>query len=362
MRNLSLAALTVLAIEPESILGASFQLSFSAVTALVAVQEARVARRAAAGQRAAHVVDPRDPLLRAIDRARRGPLALLFATACATCGTASFMAYDFHELSPYVLIGNPLTLAVIEFFAVPCALVGALLYPLGLDALVWKYLGTGIAFILWAAGKLAVAPDSSVPIPAFSPLALLCLAFGLLHVAIWRTPALRLSGAPWVVLGLAGALASSAPASANISPTGDLIAVRGADGRLGIFGRRLDGFVADQWLSADGDPRPSAEAFGAAAQGDRVRCDRRLCLVAAPEETIALVLDPGMFEAACATADVVVSPLSAPMRCDAALVLDRDRLRATGAVELRFRDAAIDTVTARAPHEDRPWSPAPQER
>ena len=33
----------------------------------------------------------------------------LFATFCATSATASFMAYDFHELSPYVLIGNPLT-------------------------------------------------------------------------------------------------------------------------------------------------------------------------------------------------------------------------------------------------------------
>jgi competence protein ComEC len=30
-----------------------------------------------------------------------------------------------------VLIGNPLTLTVIEFFAVPGALLGAALYPLG---------------------------------------------------------------------------------------------------------------------------------------------------------------------------------------------------------------------------------------
>ena len=36
------------------------------------------------------------------------PIALLFATACATAATASFMAYHFHDLSPYVLIGNPL--------------------------------------------------------------------------------------------------------------------------------------------------------------------------------------------------------------------------------------------------------------
>ncbi len=53
------------------------------------------------------------------------------------------MAYHFHDLSPYVLIGNPLTLTVIEFFAVPGALLGAALYPLGLDAPVWLYVGRG---------------------------------------------------------------------------------------------------------------------------------------------------------------------------------------------------------------------------
>jgi hypothetical protein len=65
---------------------------------------------------------------------RRGPLGLLFATFCATSATASFMAYNFHEISPYVLIGNPLTLTIIEVFAVPGALVGTLLYPLASTA------------------------------------------------------------------------------------------------------------------------------------------------------------------------------------------------------------------------------------
>ena len=68
------------------------------------------------------------------------------------------MAYHFHDLSPYVLIGNPLTLTVIEFFAVPGALVGAALYPLGLDGPVWIYVGAGIKFILWVARFIADAP------------------------------------------------------------------------------------------------------------------------------------------------------------------------------------------------------------
>ena len=43
MRNLAFAVLAVVAIEPEAILGVSFQLSFAAVAALVAVMEARLA-------------------------------------------------------------------------------------------------------------------------------------------------------------------------------------------------------------------------------------------------------------------------------------------------------------------------------
>ena len=44
MRNLAFAALAVVALEPEAILGVSFQLSFAAVAALVAVMEARLKR------------------------------------------------------------------------------------------------------------------------------------------------------------------------------------------------------------------------------------------------------------------------------------------------------------------------------
>ena len=42
MRNLAYAAFAVIIFEPEAILGASFQLSFAAVSALVAVSEARI--------------------------------------------------------------------------------------------------------------------------------------------------------------------------------------------------------------------------------------------------------------------------------------------------------------------------------
>ena len=95
MRNLAFAVLAVVAIEPEALLGVSFQLSFAAVAALVAVMESRIA---------ALDVDP-DPFVpkRGADpkpsffgaRFIEKLLALLIATAFATSATASFMAYHF---------------------------------------------------------------------------------------------------------------------------------------------------------------------------------------------------------------------------------------------------------------------------
>ena len=111
MRNLALAVVFVVAVEPEALMGASFQLSFAAVAALVAVWEARLAAQARARIAPLGNVKPgRLGEWRAwISESRwHGLGAVLFATICATSATASFMAADFHELSPYVLIGNPL--------------------------------------------------------------------------------------------------------------------------------------------------------------------------------------------------------------------------------------------------------------
>ena len=107
------------------------------------------------------------------------------------------MAYHFHDLSPYVLIGNPLTLTVIEFFAVPGALLGAALYPLGLDGPVWIYVGRGHqVHPVGRALHRRRRPASTVHLRAFAPYALPFLALAVMSATIWRTWTFRLSAIP----------------------------------------------------------------------------------------------------------------------------------------------------------------------
>ncbi len=354
MRNLALSVLAIVALEPDAILGVSFQLSFAAVGALVAVMEARFA----------HVDQGIDPFLPTrIRPPRRGallshfvdkPLGLMLATLCATSATASFMAYHFHDLSPYVLIGNPLTLTIIEFFAVPGALLGTALYPLGLDAWVWLYVGAGIKFILWVARFIAAAPGSTLHLHAFAPAALLFLSLAVMSAILWRSWLFRATALPFALLGILGAL-NGPRYDAIVAPSGDLAAVRDADGRLEVVGKRFNAFAAEQWLTADGDDRDPVSA-----RDPDARCDRAGCVAALPEgQSLSVVIDRGGFEEDCARAAVLVSALTAPADCEAA-VFDERRLALTGAVGLVWDGARFVVSADRPALEDRPWSPAPR--
>ena len=354
MRNLALAALLVILIEPETITGASFQLSFAAVAALVAVYEARERRR--------EVGEPVKPA-----RDGRGAMPawwrlgaagwahgrdLMLATMAATGATASFMAGNFHEFSPYVLFGNPLTLGIIEIFAVPGALLGAVLYPLGLDGPVWHWVGAGIAVVLWAARLIAAAPAATIDVPAFAPWALPVLALAVLSLVIWRTVPFRLTAVPLLLAGLAGTMLGPRY-DLLVMPGGEAVGIRGPDGRLALVGKG-SGFSVEQWLRADGDGRPSAASLPG------VRCDKLACIAPlAGGQTLSLVSDARAFGEDCRRVDVVVTRLRAPPSCGAALIIDRDSLAATGALGLVLRNGGWVATATRGILEDRPWSPAP---
>jgi len=61
----------------------------------------------------------------------------------------------------------------------------------------------------------------------------------------------------------------------------------------------------------------------------------------------------------CRRAAILITPLKAPEGCAAEILIDRPFLQQSGAITLRLDRAEPLLQTARAPDEDRPWSPAP---
>jgi competence protein ComEC len=128
LRNLALAMWVIVLIEPMGVMGASFQLSFAAVAALMAVYEIMqsVKRRRSQPEDSNSASEDMSWLARLGSWLLRGPCLLLLSTCGASLATMSFMTYNFHEISAYVMIGNPLTLTIIEFFCCARGFAGQL--------------------------------------------------------------------------------------------------------------------------------------------------------------------------------------------------------------------------------------------
>lgn len=343
LRNLSLAALIVLAREPETLLGPSFQMSYGAVAALIALSHALQGRLAA--EPAAGLAD------RLVAWTRRSLVGLLAMTLVANLATAPFAAYHFQVLNPLGLIGNALALPLVSLVVMPSAVLGTLAYPFGLDRWVWSLMGGAVDGVLAAARAVEGLAGSTVPVAAFGAGALLLLAAALV-VAVLPASALR-----WLALLPAGAGLALAAAPDRfdlfVDRDGAGAAIRGADGRLVLVGR-ASAFVVEQWLRADGDPRAADDPSLRAG----ARCDRLGCVVAmADGRAAAFVQDARALAEDCRRAAAVVTRLAVPAGCGASVVLDRARLRAGGATAVRFRDGGAPEIrTARSTGEPRPWA------
>jgi competence protein ComEC len=170
---------------------------------------------------------------------------------------------------------------------------------------------------------------------------------------LWRSSAMRSTAIVFAAFGLAGAF-TGPRYDVIVPPSGDLAAIRDADDRLDIVGKRFNAFAAEQWLAADADDRVPA-----AARDPQPSCDRFGCVGDMPEgKSLSIVTDRAGFDEDCERADIVVSPLTAPAFCKPAALFDERRLAETGAVGLNFDNGRWVEALDRSPLQDRPWSPA----
>jgi competence protein ComEC len=138
-----------------------------------------------------------------------------------------------------------------------------------------------------------------------------------------------------------------------VSAAGEVVALRGGDGRLSVLkSGNNDALAVGDWLNADGDARPAADR--ALAQG--FACDPDGCVGRLADGAIvAVARSPGALPDDCSRAAVLVTPRPPPPGC-AAMVIDRRALRGTGAVALFRRDGNFEVVAARPDGLDRPWA------
>ncbi|MBI4183837.1 MAG: ComEC/Rec2 family competence protein [Proteobacteria bacterium] len=348
MRLVAWAAVPILIAAPESLLGPSFQLSFAAVVALIAVYEA-----------------VKEPLVRLRAGADGGPsalrragvylLAVGLSTFTAGLATAPFAAYHFNRFAVYGLAANMLAIPLTAFWIMPWALVAFLLMLFGLEALALDPLGLGIDLLLAVAGTVASWPGAVARVPQMPTSGLALVALGGLWLCLWRRP--------WRFLGLAGITAGmlsiglARPPDVLISPDARLFALREADGELRFSTETRGRFGRDVWLRREGREGAPWSARDGSGEGG-VRCDAVGCVLVRDGVRLAIVEDARGLAEDCRLADFVVSLDPVRGRCSTRLgVIDRFDLWRDGAQALWIEGGRVRVVSDRALRGARPWVP-----
>lgn len=345
LRLVAWAALVVLALAPESLLGAGFQMSFAAVTALVAGYEAMAARGS---------------LRRPDDGAARRLLIYLagvvLTSVIAIAATAPFAAYHFNRLALYGLASNLVAVPVTGFWIMPWALIAYLLMPLGLEGPALQAMSWGVSAVLWMAQTVAGWPGAVLLTGIVSTLGFGLIVAGGLWLCLWRRP-WRLGGLAAIGLGLLLA-GREPPPDILVSRDGKLMAVRDAEGQgLWLNTTRSAGFTRDIWLRRDGSAAAQPWPAAGTALAGRLSCDPLGCLLRRDGELVALVRDARALAEDCRVASLLISV--EPLRrlpCPApALVIDRFDLWRHGAhaVWLGPSGPRVESVAER--RGQRPW-------
>ncbi len=341
-RTISVAALVVLVLAPESVVHPSFQMSFAATLALVAGYQHGLPWMIREGktQLAARIAL----------WGGREVISLAVASLLAGTATIPFVAYHFHRVSPYGVVANLAAMPIVSAWVMPWGILGVLAMPLGLDSHCWRLMGHGIDWMNAVALWTTTFPGASGRVAGFGAGPLLLSTLGLVILCLLKTP-LRTIGVA-LICGAVAMMARAPKPDLLIAPDGSAMAVRAGDGRLAMINLSKDTFAFREWLAADGDPRSPRDV----ALADGLKCDEAGCIGKLRDGSlVAFVKRTEAFEEDCRRTSLVVSARKIPSDC-AALGIGRNDWRLSGAMALRRVDGRFEIEPARAASYDRPWA------
>jgi competence protein ComEC len=292
MRSLALAAIIILLWTPESLLGPSFQLSFAATLAIVALYEAAIDRP--------WVSRWRSGILGRFISYFAGILAVSLVAGLAT---APFTIFHFNQFSVYQLLANLLASPIMSFLIMPASVLIVCLKPFGTvaDFLV-PFLEKGINWILAITEWVSQLPHAAAFVPAPSQIGILLISLGLIWFCLWLGR-WRWAGIVMMLAGLATILAARLP-DVLISEQAQQIAVRTENGYTMLKGG-TNNFNASLWQEALG-----IEAW----EASDIRCSLEACSWVINDNTLTWLKRREAVQDECGLAEVLIADFY--YRCD----------------------------------------------
>ena len=341
IRLIAAGALVVLLFRPEALAGPSFQMSFAAVTAIVALHSTAWSRRLFQRREEGIAV-----------RIARALLAMIATGLVVELALMPMALFHFHRAGLYGVGANIIAIPLTTFVIMPVEAGALLLDLIGWGKPLWFLCGAAIDGLLGLAHAVASAKGAVAFTPSMPDWSYGLMIAGGLWLCLWNARP-RLWGLVPAAIGALGAILSPAP---DLLITGDgmHLAIVGADRTPFILRDRAGDYVRALVAEASG------------FEGDPLALDSRPFSACSNDSCVALLrkgsgewrvlatrsatqIDWAAITRACAAADIVVSDRGLPRGCTPRwLKLDRYALATTGGVAIYLgRNPRVDTVADR---------------
>lgn len=335
MRLIAFAALAILLFRPDFLLSASFQLSFAAVTALVAVYETGYW----------HGTARSDGLVR---KACGHVLLLALTSLVASLATLPVALHHFQKAALYGVATNLFAVPAAGMWIMPWGVAALVLMPLGWEAVALVPMGWGLDLVLALAVTIQSWPFATHAVSAGPGWVAGAAALSGLWLCLWRSRWRYLGGAPLIVASTLLLLSPWRPPALLVSDRGRVVGVHAGSELATNSGR--SGFETMVWRRRAGLPEEGT--------GRRFDCDPLGCVFeAAGIGTIAWSSSAQSLGDDCLRADILVTRIRVPEGCAVPrLILGPRDLRPGGSIAVWLDGPKPRVVYSRYVRGDRPWT------
>jgi len=352
LRMVAVAGFIVLLVWPEVLSGPSFQMSFAAVLAIVALHQAAPLRRFLAARDEGWLV-----------RAARHVAVLLLTGVVIELALTPIVLFHFHRAGLYGALANVVAIPLVSLVTMPALALALLLDLVGLGQPLWWLVGQSLRLLLWIAHQTAALPGAVSLMPQMGAGTYALFLAGGLWLALWQGP-VRWLGAIPVSLATA-ALATTGVPDVLVTGDGRQVGIVSPTGHLLVLRDSRSSFTRDTMMELAGvtaEPVPLERWPGA-------QCSRDFCTITVQRGAQASHLllarsneqvEERALAAACDRADIVVSDRWLPQSCRPRwLLADKRTLAQTGGLAITLSrdngDHAPRVTTVAATQGDHGW-------
>ncbi|MBN9343379.1 MAG: hypothetical protein BGO76_05525 [Caedibacter sp. 38-128] len=343
LRNVALAAIVILLLLPESIISPSFQMSFSAVIALVSGYE--ILRKPLENWRTNYRQWWQSVLFYLC--------GITFSSILATIATTPYIAYTFNRFTLHSLPANIVCIPLLSFIIMPALVLYLFLSSFTSGDYLALFLQKAIGVMTEIAHTISLWPGSTLLVPSIPSYVLLVFTLSFLWICLWKT-----SWRWWGGLGIAMAfILASFTSKPDIFIAGDknLICILDAKGSGWVNSLQAGRFARENWLKMVALQQAQKFSEDPEEQPMGIQLTKRSYIISKNGKTVMILKDPQGRDFPHIKSDLEILP-SIKQASNSSTLITGYELKMKGGHFIWLTKNGVKVRTVRDEVGIRPWS------